>query len=103
MHVASDSVWCPELAAALDAHRPDVVVVNAGAARFVTGGAISMTAEDVIAVARHVPEATVVAIHLEALSHCPMTRDALARTVVAAGVADRVRIPADGEALELDR
>jgi L-ascorbate metabolism protein UlaG (beta-lactamase superfamily) len=101
VHVASDSRWCPELAAAISAQEPDVIVVNAGAARFTTGGPISMTAEDVIAVARHAPGALVVAVHLEALNHCPLTRDALARTLVAAAVDDRVVIPADGETLAL--
>jgi L-ascorbate metabolism protein UlaG (beta-lactamase superfamily) len=101
VHVAADSVWCPELAEAIGAQRPDVIVVNAGGARFTSGGPITMTAEDVIAVARHCHEALVVAVHLEALNHCPLTRDALARTVVAAAVDDRVVIPADGECLAL--
>lgn len=101
VYVAGDCVWCPELAATLDRFAPDIVVVNAGAARFLTQGAISMTSEDVIAVARHAPEATVVAVHLEALNHCPMTRDELRRHLVAAGLAERVRVPADGETLEL--
>jgi L-ascorbate metabolism protein UlaG (beta-lactamase superfamily) len=101
VHVASDSVWCPELAAAISAQDPDVIVVDAGGARFTSGGPISMTAEDVIAVARHTAAALVVAVHLEALNHCPLTRDTLARTLVAAGVEDRVVIPADGETLAL--
>jgi L-ascorbate metabolism protein UlaG (beta-lactamase superfamily) len=101
VHVASDCVWCPELAEVISTERPDVIVVNAGGARFTTGGPITMTAEDVIAVARHCREALVVAVHLEALNHCPLTRDALARTVAAAAVEDRVVIPADGECLAL--
>jgi hypothetical protein len=58
-----------------------------------------MTVEDVIATARHAPSATLVAVHLEALNHCPMTRDELRRHLVTAGLADRVRVPQDGEAL----
>src|SRR4051794_35609971 len=34
VYVAGDTIWCEEVAAALEAHRPDVVVVNAGGARF---------------------------------------------------------------------
>ena len=30
LYVAGDTVWCEEVAAAIDAHDPDVVVVNAG-------------------------------------------------------------------------
>ena len=40
--------------------------------------------------------------HLEALSHCPVSRSALAAAARQAGVADRLRIPADGEVLELE-
>jgi hypothetical protein len=58
-----------------------------------------MTAEDVIAAARRAPFATLVAVHLEALNHCPMSRDELRRHLVAAGLDERVRIPQDGDAL----
>ncbi len=34
LYVAGDTIWCEEVAAVLDERRPDVVVVNAGAARF---------------------------------------------------------------------
>ena len=97
--VAGDTVWCPELDAAIAAHRPEWIVVNAGAARFVEGGLITMGAEDVIAVARAAPEATVVAVHMEAINHCLETRADLAGAVEAAGQAGRVLIPADGESV----
>jgi L-ascorbate metabolism protein UlaG (beta-lactamase superfamily) len=99
LHIAGDCVWCPELAAVFDEYRPAVIVLNAGAARFLDGAPISMTAEDVIAAARRAPFATLVAVHLEALNHCPMSRDELRRHLVAAGLDERVRIPQDGDAL----
>ena len=74
LYVAGDTIWCDEVAAALDAHRPAAVVVNAGAARFLEGDPIVMTADDVVAIARHAPGTRVVAVHLEAINHCPLTR-----------------------------
>ena len=74
LYIAGDTIWCEEVREALDAHRPDVVVVNAGGARFKTGDPIVMTADDVVAVARHAPDARVVAVHLEAVGHAPETR-----------------------------
>ena len=65
--------------AAIDAHAPDVVVVNAGGARFIEGDPIVMTADDVVAVARHARGAHVVAVHLEAINHCLETRAELTR------------------------
>lgn len=101
VYVAGDCVWCEEMAATLDRFHPDVVVLNGGAARFLTGAHISMTSEDVIAAARHAPDARIVVVHLEALNHCPMSRDELRRHTAAAGLAERVAIPGDGERLEL--
>jgi len=100
-YVAGDCVFSPELVQALDDHRPDVVVLNGGAARFLTGPPISMTAEDIILAARHAPDAHMVVVHLEALNHCPMTREELRRHLRAAGLSDRVSVPEDGQRLLL--
>jgi L-ascorbate metabolism protein UlaG (beta-lactamase superfamily) len=97
LYVAGDTVWCDEVADALAEHAPDVVVVNAGGAMFDSGGPVIMGAEDVIEVARAAPRALVVAVHLEALNHCLLSRAELREAVDAAGVGDRVAIPADGE------
>jgi L-ascorbate metabolism protein UlaG (beta-lactamase superfamily) len=94
--VAGDTVWCPELESALDDHDHDVVVLNAGGARFVEGEPITMTDDDVRRVREHVPDATVVAVHMDAINHCLLTREELAAAV------DDVLIPGDGERVELD-
>jgi len=99
LYVAGDTVWCGEVAAAIAAHDPDVIVVNAGAATFLGGGTVTMEAADVIAVAEAAPRARVVAVHMEAINHCVETRAALAAAVARAGVADRVLIPSDGDVL----
>jgi len=101
LYVAGDTIFCPEVEEALDAHEPDVVVVNAGAARFLEGDPITMTAEDVAGVCRAAPEALVVAVHMEAINHCLLTRAELGEELRRAGLADRVEIPADGETLEV--
>jgi L-ascorbate metabolism protein UlaG (beta-lactamase superfamily) len=96
LYVAGDTVWCDEVAAALDAHAPDVVVVNAGGARFTEGDPITMTAADVAAVAAHAPAARIVAVHLEAINHCLETRADLHQTLHDAGLQGRVTVPEDG-------
>jgi L-ascorbate metabolism protein UlaG (beta-lactamase superfamily) len=101
LYVAGDTIWCDEVEDALAEHGPDVVVVNAGAAQFLEGGPIIMDAEGVVETARAAPRATVVAVHLEALNHCPLTRAELRAAVEDAGVGDRVAIPADGETLRV--
>lgn len=100
LYVAGDTVWCEEVEEALLAHRPDIIVVNAGAARFLEGDPITMTAEDVARVCHAAPEARVIAVHMEAINHCLLTRTELAEALDEQGLAERVEIPADGETLE---
>jgi L-ascorbate metabolism protein UlaG (beta-lactamase superfamily) len=99
LYVAGDTIWCDEVDEALAEHAPGVVVVNAGGARFLEGDPIVMGPDDVVETARAAPRATVVAVHLEALNHCPVGRGELWAAVDAAGVGARVVIPADGETL----
>lgn len=103
LYVAGDTVWCPEVEQALREHAPDVVVVNAGGARFLQGDTITMEADDVIAVCAAAPEARVVAVHMEAINHCLERRADLAARLSGAGLADRVAIPPDGEDVVLTR
>ena len=93
LYLVSDSVWCEEVATALVRWRPRVAVVNAGAARFLGSGPISMTAADVAEVVARVP--VTVAVHLEAMNHCPVTRAQLRAAVPEALVLE------DGETREL--
>ena len=96
LYIAGDTIWCDEVRAALAAHRPDVIVVNAGGARFLEGDPLVMTIDDVVAVARHAPDVHVVAVHLEAINHCLETRADLRRRLDDDGLAGRVAVPDDG-------
>ena len=99
LYVVGDSVWAPEVEAALAEHRPDVIVVNAGATQFLAGGPLTMDADDVAQICRACPRAAVVAVHMEAFNHCNLSRAALRAALDADGLAGRVQIPQDGETL----
>lgn len=93
VYIAGDTIWCEPVEEALDHHRPRVVVVNAGGARFNEGDPIVMDVEDVRRV-REATDAAVVVVHLEAINHCLEPREAY-RAI------DGVLVPGDGESLEL--
>jgi L-ascorbate metabolism protein UlaG (beta-lactamase superfamily) len=98
LYMAGDTIWCPEVAAAIQQFKPGVIVVNAGGAKFLRGDPITMTAEDVIQVCKAAPHAQVVAVHMEAINHCLVTRKQLSHAATKAGV--EVVIPEDGEVME---
>lgn len=101
LYIAGDTVWCPEVSAAIDTHTPDIIVVNAGAAQFLDGGLITMGVDDVVQVCRAAPTARVIAVHMEAINHCLLTRNALRAEFTKAGVTTPLLVPADGEELRL--
>ncbi len=63
-------------------------------------GAYKVTEAEIIEFASLAP-ATVVANHLEALNHCPTTRDQLRAALDSSGLIDKTLIPADGEVLTI--
>jgi len=93
LYVAGDTVWYEGVEETIARHKPSVAVVNAGGAEFEQGGLIIMGVDDVREVAARVP--TVVAVHLEALNHCYLSRAALRAEL------PDVLVPDDGTALEL--
>jgi L-ascorbate metabolism protein UlaG (beta-lactamase superfamily) len=95
LYIAGDTIWCDEVAEALERHRPDVTVVNAAGAVFDEGDPIVMTVDDVARVCEAAPWTRVVCVHLEALNHCPVTRSELRTSGLP------VLVPEDGETLEL--
>jgi L-ascorbate metabolism protein UlaG (beta-lactamase superfamily) len=101
LYVAGDTVWYEDVAAALDGYRPSAVVVNACGARFLEGEPIVMTADDVVEVARHAPDARVIAVHMEAVNHCLLTRADLHQRLHDEDLTDRVTVPEDGAEVPL--
>jgi L-ascorbate metabolism protein UlaG (beta-lactamase superfamily) len=100
-YIAGDTVWCKEVADAIRDYQARVTVVNTGAAQFLEGDPITMTAECVISVCRSAPNSQVVAVHMEAINHCLLTRADLAFQLEAARVIQQVAIPNDGDWVEL--
>lgn len=97
LYLAGDTIWCEEVRDALDEYQPEVIIVNAGSAQFLTGGPITMDEQDVADVCRHAPDASVIAVHMEAINHCLVTRQLLKARLQQEGLAERVSLPLDGE------
>jgi len=100
LYLAGDTILTPRIRAFVTAHQPQVSVVPAGGARFDAGQDIIMGLGDVIAFTQ-LSTGTVVANHLEAISHCPVTRHDLRAAAQRAGVGDRLLVPEDGQTVDL--
>ncbi|MBA1228530.1 MBL fold metallo-hydrolase [Pseudomonas viridiflava] len=102
LYLAGDTIWRKEVDQAIEKFHPDIMVLNAGKAKM-TGfeGAIIMGEEDVLRASQVAPYAKIVAVHLDAVNHMSLTREALRAYVEQHGIESRVDIPQDGASLEL--
>lgn len=95
--ILGDTIWCEETAEAMSALKPDVVILNACAARLKTYGRLIMDEADVESVCRAAPNATVIASHMDTVAHAALTRKTLRAALERRSLADRVLMPDDGE------
>lgn len=98
LYAAGDTVWYDGVAETLAAARPDVILVNACAARLEGNGRLIMDDKDILAVKEAAPGAQIVAVHMDTVAHACLTRQSLRLLLDAEGAAD-VLMPADGETL----
>ncbi len=101
LYIAGDTVWCQEVAKALETYSPQTILLNGGAAEFLTGGPITMTAQDIAQVAFHVPKAKIIVVHMEAFNHCFLTRKDLRNYLRENGLNQRVNCPENGEIITI--
>ncbi len=96
IYIAGDTIYCAEVEDAINRNVPNVIVVNAGGAKFNLGDPITMTAKDVAKVVRKSPEAKKIAVHMEAINHCHVKRAELEAFLERDGLRGTVEIPSDG-------
>lgn len=97
LYVAGDTVWYEEVQNTIDVHKPEIIVVNAGDNQFLQGGSLVMGADDVYEVQNAAPEATIIAVHMEAVNHWGLSKENLKRFAVEKGFSSQLFVPADGE------
>lgn len=101
VYFVGDAVWTNSFESNLKRLKPDVIVLNTGFAQVNGFGAIIMGKEDVTRVNKILPKATIIAVHMEAINHCVLSRKELAEYVNSNGISDKVIIPTDGQLIKL--
>jgi L-ascorbate metabolism protein UlaG (beta-lactamase superfamily) len=102
VYLVGDSVLTDSVLDAVRRLQPDVILAPAGSANMGLGGDILFSVDDLVALTR-AARGEMVFNHLEALDHCPTTREGLRERMVREGLGARVHIPDDGEELTFAR
>jgi L-ascorbate metabolism protein UlaG (beta-lactamase superfamily) len=97
IYLAGDTIWCEDVEKALLEHAPQVTIVNAGGAQFLTGDPITMTPEDIIQVHEKCPATKIIAVHMDTVNHCFIKRTDLVKALSEKKPGLKVLVPGDGE------
>ena len=98
LYLAGDSIYCDEVEDALKTYNPDIVIINSCGATLLNGERIIMDKEDVNKILRTNPDKTVIASHMDTVSHLSVTREDLRKLIQEKGF-ENLLIPEDGETI----
>lgn len=95
-YATGDTVWCSSVERALLNWQPQVILANAGANQS-CHCQLNMGTEDVLRLHQTLPEATIVATHMEDLNHWSLSRRELRRFAEGQHFSQKLLIPWNGE------
>jgi L-ascorbate metabolism protein UlaG (beta-lactamase superfamily) len=98
IYISGDTVYTSDVERVLKTLKPDIAVMASGTATLDVGKPILMAMDELLQFVRTAP-GMVIANHLDALNHCPTTREQLKQELERQGLLSKVLIPEDGETL----
>ena len=99
LYVAGDTIWCDEVRSAIDKFNPEIIVINACGATVLVGEGerLIMDIEDVKAISNYAKISTIIASHMDTVSHLTVTREDIKSLKL-----NNVVVPDDNEILEFN-
>jgi L-ascorbate metabolism protein UlaG (beta-lactamase superfamily) len=100
LYWAGDTIWYTAVEETVATVQPDLIITHSSGAKFKDSDPIVMDVAQTLALCRAAPQATVIAVHMEALDHGTVTRAALRAAAEARDISpERLLIPADGQTI----
>ena len=96
VYLSSDTIYTKDVKKVLTQYKPDIAILACGSAQLDMFQPLLMTMKDIIHFVTDAPK-EVICNHLEALNHCPNTRDQLRTNLQSIGIIEKAWIPDDGE------
>lgn len=106
IYILGDTIFNDEVKATIKKFKPEIIITNSGGA-FIPGyekDLILLDEHETLEIANYAKDATLIAVHLEALDHCTVSRASLYRTVLQSNISkENLKIPLNGEILEFKK
>ncbi|WP_336635768.1 MBL fold metallo-hydrolase [Lysinibacillus fusiformis] len=97
IYIVGDCIYTPKIEKTFQDLSPDIALLNASEAEMIWGTVITMTREDIARIAQLSPKTKLVAVHLETINHCKLSRKQLSEFLDKKNLSNSVLIPKDGE------
>ncbi len=95
-----DSIWCDEVKNAIEKYNPDIIITHSGGAKIPNFEKILMDGKETLTICNLNSNAVIVAVHLESLDHCTVSRKNLREMADKEKISpSRLLIPEDGETI----
>lgn len=99
IYLSSDTIYTEAVDKVLKEYKPDISVVACGTAQLDLFQPLLMKMEDILKFVEN-SSGKVIANHLEAVNHCPITREQLQEELEKYSISEKVLIPIDGEVMD---
>ncbi len=102
IYLSSDTVYTDAVHNVLEEYKPEISVLASGAAQFDVFKNLIMNVDDIIKFVRN-SSGLVIANHMEAINHCPLTLKKLKEILIQNDLEKKVAIPEDGELITINK
>ena len=100
IYFAGDTILCEDVEKVLADFKPNITILNAGGAKFVTGNPITMTPKEILKVHNKLPQTIIIAVHMDTVNHCFIKRTDLLKVLTENQLESQILIPNDGETID---
>lgn len=98
-YISGDTIYTDNIEKVLTELKPDIAVVACGVAQLDFGQPLLMKMNDILKFIKKAPY-KVIANHMEALNHCPTTREELLNELKKHNLSEKTFVPKDGQSIE---
>lgn len=99
IYIVGDCIYTSIIEEVFREYQPDIAILNTPRAQMLLGTIITMTAEDIVHIAHLSPTTRIVAVHMDAISHCTFKRHHLQSFLKERGLEHAAFVPYDGEVI----
>lgn len=99
IYIVGDCIYTPAIEEVFRATQPDIAILNTPRAQMLLGTIITMSAEDIVRITQLSPATKIVAVHMDAISHCTFKRQHLRAFLKERSLEHSTIVPDDGEVI----